>query len=153
MKKSKKKLLFLLIPIISITLIVAIICVHIICINIIFPIFNPLRRSNEEIREMVLDILPVGTNLEVAIEIIENNEKWGFSYQEKVQERGYQMVKYNGVLRPSQRGGDDAIGVKSIRINIGDYKDFFKVSVLVFIAFDENDELIDVAIAKSVDGL
>ena len=58
----KKELFFLIVPI---SVIIAIIAVM-----VIPPLLNPLRRSNEHIRESLLKLTPLGSTMEDVIEVV-----------------------------------------------------------------------------------
>jgi len=114
---------------------------------------NPLRRSNEEIRESILELTPIGTSMDEVLNTIETNTEWEREYMNE--NTGYSM----NFGRPSFPSSFDIsenreiIGVKSIRVTIGTYSGSFKTYVIVYWGFDENSTLIDLAVRKDIDGL
>ena len=111
---------------------------------IINHLSNPLRKPVEQIREDILKLTPIGTNMEDALELIENKEKWeivwinneniGMSLGKKIEHTDLSM--------------DFIIGEKAVKATIGEYRNFFKGVVNVYWGFDENSKLIDVGIRK-----
>ncbi|MCL2354680.1 MAG: hypothetical protein FWC68_02130 [Oscillospiraceae bacterium] len=125
-------------------------------------LLNPLRRSEERIREDVLLFTPVGSSMEKVIEAIENNRRW--TNEHVIYDRGYAIMRagsegehtyfstiyYAEGSRPFVR----TVGVETIRLNIGSYTDPSATTVvLVHWAFGENGELIDIAVRKEVTSL
>ena len=116
-----------------------------------------LRESEENIRENIFKITPIGSNIEKVIEIIESNEKWKNEYERF--ERGYALKSIGnppeGYFPTVYYSNEESnvIGVYSIRANIGTYHNFFRRDVLVYWGFDEDLKLIDIAVHKDVDSL
>jgi hypothetical protein len=111
-----------------------------ILVYIFICLLNPLRKSEEKIKESILKLTPVGTSLEDVIKIIENNKKWETRY-----------ISYeDGYLDPKTRA---VVGEKSIRAFVGEYRNFFVTSVSVFWGFDEDSKLIEICIWKDEDSL
>lgn len=128
--------------IIMLSIIALIVC------SIFVIISNPLRKSNEEIKEAVLSIIPLGTNIDDAIELIEG-ENWTVR---SIVDNG---VGFDDDNKPSEPGMNDVrvLGEKSIRVHMGDYRSPFVTSVVAFFYFDDEARLIGVAIRKDVDSL
>jgi len=127
-------------------------------VGIIMAISNPLRKSEENIRKDILELTPIGLNIEDVIKIIENNEKWGNKYEKF--ERGYGLISIGeptvGFFPTVYYSEDskkviDIIGVKSIEVHAGSYHNIFKTDVLIYLAFDDESKLIDIAIRKNKD--
>ena len=135
----KKLILF---PLVGLVFIFLIIMIFII-INIIT---NPLRKSEEQIKENILKIIPNGTDMDDVIKSIENNKKWKITWINN--EHGYGMA-YG---RPGEYY-IDTVGVKSIRSNVGHYSNLFITDVVVYWGFDEDLKLIDIAVRKDTDSL
>jgi len=115
-----------------------------------------LRQAEDEIRNYILELTPIGMNMEEARSVIEHRfqvDEWGYG-------RGSEsaFIDYeNGVVRafnprlhaypPPQ------IGVKAIQVYLGQYRRSGRLlaSTFVFAAwgFDENSELVDVHVSKS----
>ena len=98
---------------------------------------NPLRKSNDQIRESVLEITPLGTNMEDVLKVIETKKKW-------------KVVWINNDYKHefTDLSGDFVIGTTSIKASIGKYRNFFEVDVQVYWGFDENSKLIEVEVRK-----
>lgn len=130
-------------------------------------ISNPLRKSNEQIRESILELTPIGTNIEEVIAVIDENELWYKNYKYnksfgkyKRFDRGYLIrndypqMYYQGFENIDEA---DIVGKETIKAPIGTYINFnyiipFDTSVYVFWAFDENSNLVGIAIMKETDG-
>ena len=118
-------------------------------IAVIFAL-NPLRWPQEFIRERILKLTPIGTNMEDVIKTIEGKEKWETRY-----------INYeHGYMRPGRPesadialGRETIVGEKSIRVFIGEYRNIFITSVTVFWGFDENSKLIEIYVWKDTDSL
>ena len=152
------------------------ICVLLVIVLISVPIAvilsNPLRGSDEKIRKHILELTPIGMDMEEVIEVIGNNKKWrvvGIDY-----EKGYLLQKpppYPEYARIAE-DGYPIIGEKSIEIftkYTGEYSlsEFFSApniigSVLGLFStayvtaswgFDENSKLVDVEVFKHYGGL
>ena len=111
-----------------------------------------LQQTEEEIREYILELTPIGMNMEEARSVIEYHFQideweyapWGIDYE-------------NGIVRRFDPRIHDysppQIGVKSINLRLGSYRRSGRLlaSTFVFAAwgFDENSELIDVHVSKS----
>jgi len=125
---------------------------------------NPLRRSEEKIRESILEITPIGMDMEEVLEIIEKNKKWEVADIEH--EYGYEIIDGIPYYNYSDQG-DNIVGSKSIRGFVGKYTGeydslerfweegitaalylFFETYVEVYWGFDENSKLIDVCVWK-----
>ena len=134
----KKKPNYPLWVLVSIMLVVAI---------VIFS--DPLQRPDFLVRQYVLKRTPIGMSMEDVVEVIEGQEEWVL-----------RNINYDGgYLSPNTRlpaepttSGEYSIGEKSIRALVGEYQYLLVTSVTVFWGFDENSELIEVEIWKTVDG-
>lgn len=109
---------------------------------------NPLRKSEEQIRESIIKLTPIGTSMDAVLKIVENHEGWqtlGVNY-----ERGFTRQS------PEDSGnglGYSIIGEKAIGVNIGKYLDgIFYTQVSIHWGFDENSNLIDIWVHKTTAG-
>ncbi len=105
---------------------------------------NPLRRPSSWIRHSVLNLTPIGTSMEDAIETIEAVEekgKWEIDYIDD--EYGY----------TSEKGY--RVGEKSIDVIAGEYAlhPLAKTIVVICWGFDRDGNLVDVYVKKEVDTL
>ena len=109
---------------------------------------NPMWRSNDRIRLSLLKATPIGTSIEDVQNFIDSNEKWKSRGRHS---QGIHIV--NGIpdirLIPSPLGYN--IGVKSITAIVGEYRNPFTVTVTAFWGFNENSELIEIAVLKDMD--
>ena len=105
-------------------------------------LLNPLRKSEDKIKEDILTLTPIGASMEEVIKTISNTKKW-------------EMVGIN-LTHPSEYTDlslDQIIGSKSIKAHIGRYYSPFVTDVEVYWGFDEEDKLIEVGIRITVDTL
>jgi len=115
-----------------------------------------MQQSEEEIREYLLELTPIGMNMEEARRVIEHRfqiDEWAYGHG-----AGRSFIDYeNGIVRRYAPGIDPymppQIGVKAIQIHLGQYRRSGRLlaSTFVFAAwgFNENSELVDVHISKS----
>lgn len=104
-------------------------------------LFNPLRKSEASIRTDILEITPIGMNIDDALNVIEN-ENWtnvGINYS-------------RGVSRVEIQQLNENVGTKSIKARLGRYTTFFETQVIAWWAFDENLKLVDVFVRKDIHG-
>ena len=102
-------------------------------------VLNPLRRPVGNIRENILELTPIGSNMEDVMIVIKDNIKWRFmggSYE-------YGYVNY------TYAPGSRTVGVKHLTAELGKSSYFWYV--VVSWGFDENSKLIDVYVTKSLD--
>jgi|GEM_PF-981483 len=107
----------------------------------IFIFSNPLRRSEEAIRNNVLRQTPIGSTIEDVIQVIDNNESWSW-WGRHIADIGY----------PADATLNTRIGSQSIGVNLGKYSGGFDVYVVAFWGFDDDGILLDVRIRKDVAG-
>jgi len=114
---------------------------------LISAISNPLTRSEEQIRNDLLKVTPIGTSMEDVIAAIEGHEKWKIFHINE--NRGYK-INSDGTLRRSwHSGGYITIGEKSLDVELG--KGIITSYVGAWYGFDENSSLIDITIFKELD--
>lgn len=129
-------------------LIIIIIVLIAVMINVTIVVKNPLRKSNEQIRNMVFKIFPRGSKMDYIIEKIRSDYK-NWTIRTVSNEYGY-GVDSNGV--PTEEG-TICVGNKYIRVHLGGYFNPFETNVVAFFAFDENSNLIEVSVRKDTDSL
>lgn len=107
---------------------------------------NPLRRSQEHIRERMLTLTPIGTSMEDVVKTIEGKEKW------KVWN-----ISSDGNWKPLTQDSESYMDIlierKSIEVLLGEYRTIFITSVRVYWEFDEDLKLIDITVKKDTDSL
>ncbi|MCO7122563.1 hypothetical protein NIA71_11480 [Ihubacter massiliensis] len=121
------------------------------CGAIIMDILNPLRSSNEEIRENMLALTPIDTSMadvektikEHSWELVWINDEFGYGMGKDGYPSGYYDDFY------------DEIGKKSICIYMGDYGILFirYKTVIVYYGFDEESKLVDISVHKETDSM
>ena len=82
---------------------------------------NPLRNSEDEIRNIVLSSTPIGTSMDDVLEYIKNNKGWKID-----------TISYEHGFFHQGNSERNTVGKKSIRANLGDYGMIFKTNVTVF---------------------
>ena len=122
---------------------------------------NPMRKSEAEIREYLLQITPIGTSEEAVIEAIEENAQKYVNHRNYEKFKKYKHFDYGfaikdgrAVLRYHGYKYDDSemIGNKTIRAAVGKYTRLFGTTVFACWAFDENGKLVDIGVYKEIDG-
>jgi len=120
-------------------------------------LINPLRRSSENIRENILRLTPMGTDIHDVIDVIKGREDWRVRY----------ISFEGGFVRPGPpipewpvtetSAGHSVVGEQSIRVFIGSYRAWYKFFLAtfadIFWGFDEDGKLIYVYVWKVVAGL
>lgn len=113
----------------------------------------PLEVNPEEIRNLLLDHTPLGSDPVNVMEFI-NSE---LNHRHKHADPYYD--RHLGAVRSTKtKGPQEVIGAASIRLFLGEYgrsiKTLFMVSKKVYVqwAFDEEDKLIDIVVSKEEDG-
>ena len=130
------------------TLLISLIVV-VVCILIFLA--NPLLKSEEQVRESILKLTPIGTSMEDVLKVIEINKKWETRYVSYV----------HGISQGDLGKSGSSIVKKSIRVMIGKYHfepnfdiyAFVERSVTVFWAFNEESKLIEIYVLKTVAGV
>lgn len=118
----------------------------VILVSCILEAFNPLRRSEESIREYVLRAIPIGTDIDAAAQIIEA-KGWTIGYISR--EHGCKVDSHGDI----DNSGVEDIGSQSIRAHLGTYYVGFRRDISAFLAFDEEGKLLDVGIRRDIDSL
>lgn len=117
-------------------------------------LFVPLSRSDEFVTNYVLKEIPLGTSLDDATEIINDN---GWKIWQYSDDKGIAFGKNSGMTYFAGIAEDsddwEIIGEKAVLVYIGDYHSPFHTAVMAYLAFDENDELIAVRIRRDTDAL
>ena len=117
----------------------------IIILTIAITVFtNPLRGTEEQIRERVLRLTPVGTSMEEVLQVIDDNRRWepGISHPRGIP---WYIVRHTIPGFPF----DGSIGSQSISVYVRTHRFFIIPNwVEMFWGFDEDGYLIDVRIRK-----
>jgi len=120
-------------------IIILAIIVTVVLIVIAVESFNPIRKSDEEITEYILTLIPKGSSMEEVIDVIESRKIYGWKWDGRIFPHGI------------DRGLYPSYGSWSIKVNLGTYLGSFPTFVLAKFGFDENSKLIDVFVYKETD--
>lgn len=113
----------------------------------------PISRSREEVRSYVLGSMPMGTSWNEALNIIDD-KKWEIQCTHP--DRGL-IINYKAGY--AEFASDDDItnsdrikvGTKSMFIELGEFYAPFHNAVFAYLAFDEEDKLIEIHLRKDID--
>ena len=135
----KKKILIIIIFLIILLILLA----------VIELLSNSLRKQEELIRVDLLEVMPFGTSMEDVINIVNNHEKWEI-FGRVFNDSGI-IIGPRGPSMGYPLSDEKIVGHKSMGIHLGKYLAYFfiETDVVAYIAFDENSNLIEIAIRKS----
>lgn len=120
-------------------------------------LFVPISRPNDSVRNYVLKKIPIGTNWDDAVEIIDQkrwlikevNLEGGLRINDGA---GYAEFASSEEMRNGSENDDIRIvGLKSMFVELGSFYGPFDTFVFAYIAFDENSELVEVSIRRDID--
>ena len=112
----------------------------------------PVKPRNYLVRQYVYSKIPIGTNLDEAIDIVEKDKNWRFVDTEKYVNGGIIINEDGDGINLCGESPDD-IGAKTMLIELFQYHAPFDTSVQAYLVFDENDKMIAVGIRRDVDAL
>lgn len=129
----------------------------------IFLLTVPISRPDKAVRSYVMKKIPVGTNRNEAIEII-NSKGWEIDH---IAECGLFINDAAGSVSYAdewtlnlyqndpfyQNQNKRRVGSKSMKVYLGNYYGPLYTSVKAYIAFDEKEKLIEVFIMREIDGI
>ncbi|MGO4376298.1 hypothetical protein AB4Z21_37225, partial [Paenibacillus sp. MCAF20] len=123
---------------------IIIIVIGIILIEGMRVLLNPLTRSEDTIREKLLTQIPLGTDMNEAIDFAKRKKGWS----------DIKIDDANGYN--SELGIKTTVGEKHFSVHAGDYRSllnlyFFVADVTIYFGFNENSELIDIRVRKDID--
>lgn len=109
-----------------------------------------IKKEDAEVREYVLSIIPLGTDMDTAQKIITEQTVWELEWIDD--DHGYGL---DANETPTTYGDAEImVGEKSMQLYLGEYSSFLMTSdVSAYLGFDANGLLIDVAIRKDHDSL
>lgn len=117
---------------------------------------NPLHFSESAIERRLLKDTPVSTDMDSVIKTLKNNETLKSNENYEIMfisyEHGFGMNK----SEPSDAAvsyGQEEIGKKSIKVCLGEYRGIFSVDVIAYYGFNEENELIDIEVAKEYEAI
>lgn len=130
-------------------MVICILVTHVGCVTITVKEKNDiLRKPEEEIRLILLEIFPKGTHMEDTIEKIRSEyTDWEISFIRHNYGYGIDPKGIPGEI------GQTMVGSQSIRVHMGEYGDPWATDVVVFFGFDEDSKLVDISVRKDVDSL
>ncbi|MDE7121611.1 MAG: hypothetical protein K2O42_05565 [Oscillospiraceae bacterium] len=112
----------------------------------------PISRPDNAVRSYVLHKIPINTSWDETVSIIDN-ESWKIVSTHD----GGLRINYEAqhVDFDFQHGANKGklVGVKSMEVKLGEFYSPFHTAVFAYIAFDENDKLIEVYIRRDIDAL
>ena len=116
----------------------------------------PISRPDEAVRSYFYRKVPVGTSWDEVLEIIDDK---GWKIKEIDTEHGLSINGYTTFanedrLAWSEKSSSErrVVGVKSMYVRLGEFYGPFHTAVFVYIAFDEEDKLIEVTVRRDIDG-
>jgi hypothetical protein len=112
-------------------------------------ITNPLRKTVYKIREDLLRMMPMGTEMDDVIKYIEG-EKWEIDWINYEQGFYYRSNIGNTI---SLGGEDRTIGDKSMYVTLGKYNNPFETYVIVYFGFNKDGKLIEIWVLKETEVL
>ena len=125
----------------------------------IFLLVIPISRPNKAVRSYIMRKIPVGTSCEKSIEII---EKKGWKIETLQTDCGLcindaagyaEFASIDEMINGSDNKNERIVGVTAMYVKLGEYYGPFDTAVFAYLAFDDNDELVDVAIRRDIDGV
>jgi len=114
-------------------------------------IFNPVSRTNEGVRRYLLRKIPIGTNMETIMNMVDENDDWRIVFSREDSGLVLSLPSLTPTQLPAQTIRDDrftVIGYNSMQVYIG--RAFLISDVSAFFAFDENGELIEIFVHRSL---
>lgn len=111
----------------------------------IVTLSNPLRKSEEGIRNDMLMLTPIGTEMKDVIKVINKHQEWTIEWID--QEYGYGI----DIAGDPSEDYEPEIGEKSMRIS-GEYGILFvkHTYVVVYFGFGKDSKLVDITVDKGM---
>ena len=122
-----------------------------------FFLFVPLARTDKGVCNYVLRKIPIGTGMEEVVAIAEK-ESW--EIREMNNERGLRINDSAGnvsvaskdeMINGVENNRVRIVGEKAMVIELGEFYGPFHTAVFAYLAFDENQELVEVSIRRDID--
>ena len=151
--------------ILGIGIVIVVLTLFIVAVTLFDMATNPLRRSEEQIRNEFLERIPIGTNVDEVVKVLENYEEWDLLRRTRgnihVSITPLRAIfcgdRYVSIWQHRDcevcSGDPVALGERAIRLHLGAYQRILFVPPLrhvrVYMAFDENSELIEIFVEKA----
>lgn len=122
-----------------------------------FFLFVPLARTDKGVCNYVLRKIPIGTGME---EVVTVAEKEAWEIREMNNEHGLRINDSAGnvsvaskdeMLNGAENNRVRIVGEKAMVIELGEFYGPFHTAVFAYLAFDENQELVEVSIRRDID--
>lgn len=124
-----------------------------------FLLFVPISRTDTAVRDYVFQKVPKGTSWNDTIEII-NKNSWKIKQTDnncgiRIGQDGtdYGFASEEEMKNGSEHSHILVVGVKSMLVELGEFYSPLHTAVYAYMAFDENDELLEVSIRRDIDSL
>jgi len=125
----------------------------------IFLLAVPISRPNKAVRSYVMRKIPVGTSWNETLEIIEKkgweiellNTDGGLCINDAASSTSFAST--DEMQNGSDNENDRIVGVKAMFVELGEYYGPLDTAVFAYLAFDENDKLVEVTIRRDIDGI
>ncbi|MDE6670806.1 MAG: hypothetical protein K2K16_01275 [Ruminococcus sp.] len=121
--------------------------------------FFPIVLSNKSVRNYVIREISIGTSWEDATKII-NENKWvikivdiehGLEINDSAE--SVDFASTDEMSNGSKYASSRIVGKKAMFVELGEFYSPFHTAVFAYLAFDENDSLMEVAIRRDIDGI
>lgn len=140
-----------------------ILCVLLIIVSLpmlaygIFLLAEPLARPDKWVRDYVVRRIPLGTDMNDAVSIINSN---GWSIKERRDESGLRIndsaCNVSFAVKDDMRNGAESdeiriVGQKAMLVKLGEYSLPLHTAVFAYLAFDENERAVEAVIRRDID--
>ncbi|MDE6797053.1 MAG: hypothetical protein K2J36_03460 [Ruminococcus sp.] len=119
----------------------------------------PIVLSNKSVRNYVIREISIGTSWEDVTKII-NENKWiikivdiehGLEINDAAE--SVDFASTDEMSNGSKYANSRIVGKKAMFVELGEFYSPFHTAVFAYLAFDENDSLMEVAIRRDIDGI